>query len=387
MEEIHKPRYTVDEFKSLLLTGTKAPTETSALAHAELSRSFQLPVNSSSSADASSTSHRPIFEPLSGQQLDTARTSHVISGPDDRRLSPVDTSGSTNEVGRSATKYHHDNYVDASLPPLVPFEDHDHAWSARGAVTENSSTISLGILTDMNKPLPPPPASESFESHVDDSSMPYPSQPHRQEPSSPSRVRQPPPPPLSRRHSQARPKSLYNTRIKAIEGSEASPSDVCHPSPVPTSKSVYPLGPKVPPPPPPPRRPGPIRGLSESSSASALSMVATPTSSSFTDDSVSNVSKQRPPVPPTRNRSTSSAKKAVPVTSRSGTPNVPPTPPRRRGSSQSSLNPLRLTADDHQMEIERQSGSATSSFQGKDIIDDLSALQREVDALRGKFSD
>ena len=62
-------------------------------------------------------------------------------------------------------------------------------------------------------------------------------------------------------------------------------------------------------------------------------------------------------------------------------------PPRRRGSSQSSLNPLRLTPDDQQTEIERQGGSANSSLQSKDIIDDLSTLQREVDALRGKFRD
>ena len=270
---------------------------------------------------------------------------------------------------------------------MVPFEEPLRAWSAHGAVTENSAPLSPRTLTDLNKPLPRPPASESSDSHVDHSGMSFPGQPYRQERINPSGVRQPPPPPLSRRHSQARPKSLYSTPIKATEGSEASPSDVYHPSPVATSKSVYPLGPKPAPPPPPPRRPGPIRGLSESSSASALSMVATPTSSSFTDDSINNVSKQRPPVPPTRNRSTSSAKRAVPVTSRSGTPNVPPTPPRRRGSSQSSLNPLRLTPDDQELEIERQGGSATSSFHGKDIIEDLSTLQKEVDALRGKFRD
>ena len=376
----------MDEFKSLLLTGKKASIETSAPVHTKLSQSVQLPVSSSNSTNALSTSHQSIFEPPSGHQPDTPSTSYEIYGSDDGRLSPVDTPGSKNLGGRSATKYHNDNHVDANLPRMVPSEDPHHARSARGAVTGNSSPISPRILTDLNKPLPPPPASGSFESHVDHSSMSYSSPPPRQERSSPSRVRQPPSPPLSRRHSQARPKSLYNT-IKTTEGSEANSSDVCHPSPVPASKSVYPLGPKLPPPPPPPRRPGPIRGLSESSSASALSMVATPTSSSFTDDSVSNVSKQRPPVPPTRNRSTSSAKRAVPVTSRSGTPNVPPMPPRRRGSSQSSLNPLRLTPDDQQTEIERQGGSANSSLQSKDIIDDLSTLQREVDALRGKFRD
>ena len=242
--------------------------------------------------------------------------------------------------------------------------------------------------TDLNKPLPPPPTAGPIESHASNIGISSPSLQRNQEPSSPTRRREPPALPLSRRQSQRRPVSLLGSPGRAYGNSEASPVDACHPSPVLSNKAVIPFGPRQPPPPP-PRRPGPVRGLSESSSASAMSMIATPTSSSFTDDSVSNAQKQRPPVPPTRNRSTSSTKQSNRISSKSGSPSLPPTPPpRRRGSSQSSLGPFPFSADQQQAETRHhRSDSAASSIKSKDILADLSTLQKEVDALRGKFRD
>lgn len=78
-------------------------------------------------------------------------------------------------------------------------------------------------------------------------------------------------------------------------------------------------------------------------------------------------------------------------------PPPPPPPPRRRGSSQSSYTPSRLSG--HYSERLRSDSGASSishlamtplgssGAEKKDVMADLSALQRDVDELRGKLKD
>lgn len=381
----------MDEFKELLLTGKKAPLDLSLPTSHPLNHSSQIPGDSSSTTDASSISRQSIFEPLPGLQQDTPRSSHENSPSEveEEGLRSAQVASTSNErVKPSTPRSHHGKVMTENASQPIVLDDYPVRSMARGSVSGVSSPTLSRTPTDLNKPLPPPPTAEATKSHAPDKTIFPPNPEHDQEPSSPIRRRGPPAPPLSRRQSQHNPKSLLGSSSRAQESSESSPIDAYHPSTVLSNRVGTPLGPKQPPPPP-PRRPGPVRGLSESSSASAMSTVATPTSSSFTDESISNIPKQRPPVPPARNRSTSSAKRSNKISSQSGSPNLPPVPPpRRRGSSQSSLGPFPLSADQQKTETERQrSDSAASSVQNKDIIADLSTLQKEVDALRGKFRD
>ena len=294
----------------------------------------------------------------------------------------VNTSSSNDEKVKPLTpKSHHGRFTNEIAPQKVAFESPAVGPTALG------SASGLPSPTGLNKPLPLPPAGERLQTDPRERAVPSPNQGHIYEPSSPTRKREPPALPLSRRQSQRRPKSLLNNPDSSYRSSDFGPLDQNQRPSAPGNEAVVRSSLKQPPPPP-PRRPGPTRGLSESSSASAIS-TATPTSSSFTDDSLSNIPKQRPPVPPSRNRSTSSAKRSSRIVSQSGSPNLPPAPPpRRRGSSQSSSNSFPFNAGQQPSEIERQrSDSATSSIQSKDIMTDLSTLQKEVDALRGKFRD
>ena len=353
------------------------------------SHSSQAPGDSSSNIDASSISRQSIFEPLPGLQQDTPRSSHEISPAEDGRLRSAQSSSTTiAKMKPSTPTSHHGKVMRENAPQAIALPNSSIGSPTREFAPGMSSPSLSRTPTDLNKPLPPPPTAEPIEAHATIPTMSSPSPQCNREPSSPTRRRGPPALPLSRRQSHHRPESLLESPDRAYGSSEASPVGAYHPSPVLSNKAVIPFGPRQPPPPP-PRRPRPVRGLSESSSASAMSTIATPTSSSFTDDSMSNVQKQRPPVPPTRNRSTSSTKQSNRIASKSGSPNMPPTPPpRRRGSSQSSLGPFPFNADQQQVETRHhRSDSAASSIKSKDIMADLSTLQKEVDALRGKFRD
>ncbi|KAL8793619.1 MAG: hypothetical protein Q9195_003771 [Heterodermia aff. obscurata] len=385
----NKPHYSVDEFKDLLLTGRKAPVDVSFPPSHSISHGSHAHGDSSSNTDASSVSRQSIFEPLPGLQQDTPRSSHEISPAEDGRLRSTPISYSTTEKMKpSAPNSHHGKAMREDTQQAIA-SPNSLIGSPTHELTPGMPSPDLSRTpTDLNKPLPLPPTAEPVEAHATDSGMYSPRPQCNPEPGSPTRRREPPAPPLSRRQGHHRPKSLLESPGRAYGNSEASPVGTYQQSPVLSNKGEIPFGTKQPPPPP-PRRPGPVRGLSESSSASAMSTIATPTSSSFTDDSMNNAQKQRPPVPPTRNRSTSSTKQSNRIASKSGSPSTPPTPPpRRRGSSQSSLGPFSFSADQQQIETRRhRSDSAASSIKSKDIMADLSTLQKEVDALRGKFRD
>lgn len=143
-----------------------------------------------------------------------------------------------------------------------------------------------------------------------------------------------------------------------------------------------------PPPPPARRRTGSFR----QDSSSSIPTMASLTNSSGTPSSSS------PSMMP--------AKNAYAASSLSGSPSTAPPlpPPRRRGSSQSSYTPSRLSGDYRGMMSQRPRGDSGASSisqlqmppsdsvgvdsnnEKKDVLADLSALQREVDELRQKVS-
>ena len=387
-----RPQYSVDEFKNLLLTGNKSTSETTAPPIPPASiHALQASGDTSSNTDASSISRQSIFEPPPEVRQDTPRTSHELSSSDEERWQLVRSPQSAKESRKPATpQSHHGKPMVENISQKGLYKEPSSPIASSGA-----SDVSVGrslsgsprTPTNLNKPLPPPPTLEASDHNVPNQlqslAQPKPDPP----PVSPNRKREPPAPPSARRQGQARPKSLLGDTGRSIPMSEGKLPDPPQITSVFPTQQPFPSDSSAKPPPPPPRRPGPIRGLSTSSTTSGVSMVPTPSSSNFSDESSSNTPKSRPPVPPTRNRSSSSLKRQMTLPAQTGITGLPPAPPpRRRGSSQSSLSPTCLSGEYQPSFAERQrTDSGASSIQSKDVMADLSALQKEVDALRGKF--
>ena len=248
--------------------------------------------------------------------------------------------------------------------------------------TGTSSPGSPRTPTDLNKPLPLPPTVDAADHEVPNPLQSFALPKLDPQTDSPNRKKEPPLPPSARRQGQSRPKSFINKSgegMPMLEGksSELPQSDAIH--------RDHPSEASSKPPPPPPRRPGVVHGLSASSTASGVSMVPTPSSSTFSDDSLTT--KTKPPIPPTRNRSSSLIKRQMTLPTQISSTGMPPAPPpRRRGSSQSSFSPIRLSEEYQPSFTGRQrTDSGASSIHNKNVMADLSALQKDVDALRGKF--
>ena len=391
MEPKSKQQYNVDEFTKLLLTGQKPTSDNMPpVPPSASSQTTQAAAcDTSSNTDASSISRQSIFELPPDARQDTPRTSRELSSSDEERQqlrrSPLSARGREKPV---TPQSHHGKPV---VPNTTEMEAHKETASpiASSRINEPSfGTLRLGsprTPTDLNKPLPPPPTSQAsgllLSNTLEFSTQPKPSQ----QPASPSRKKEPPAPPSARRQGPLGPKQSLGDPGRFMGQTESDTPRPPQPYPVSPEQSMLMSDSTVKPPPPPPRRPGPIRGLSTSSTTSGMSMVPTPSSSNFSDDS--NLPKSRPPVPPTRDRSSSATKRQMAPPAQGGSTGLPPIPPpRRRGSSQSSFSPARLSGEYQSSLTGRQrNDSAASSVQSKDVMADLSALQREVDALRGKF--
>ena len=372
-----KPHYSVDEFTNLLMTGKRQISAATAATIPPVS-SLTSPIlgDSSSNTDSSSISRQSMFEPSSDPRQETPRTSHELSLSDEERqklVQALPTKGSKPATSRS----HHGKLVSGTASHAGFPREPSSPLARTGSNSTGARPLSPSpprTPTDLNKPLPPPPSRETLEN------VPLASKTSQDTDISFATLnqkREPPMPPSARRQGQPRPKSLVGKADRSILVPKVLSS-------APSSLSSTPseLEAKAPPRPP-PRRPGPIRGLSTSSSTSAVSMIPTPSSSTFSDEINPNVSKNKPPVPPARNRAGSSAKRQSALAAQTGLPGMPPAPPpRRRGSSQSSFSPSRLSAEYQPSITERQrADSGASSVQSKDVMADLSALQREVDEL------
>lgn len=386
-----RPRYDVDDFKRLLLTGDKSVSGANAAVPPPAS--FQSPAHigdSSSNTDASSTSRQSIFEPISGPLQESPRSSHESLPSDNERQRLVGSISNASEgIKPSTPRHRHGKLVKPNAPQTVSFEDPTLSLlnSAMGtmAPVDGSIPVSSG---DVHKPLPPPPNSqparqnpiESTNNDVRDSYLEFEDSPSVKS----ARKRSPPPPPLSRRHSQLRAKPFTSSTERSMPITEEAPMEstlLSRSSPTASSKA---------PPPPPPRRAGLVRGNSSSSMSTGASSTQMSDQSNATDVSAP-FANPRPP-------SVSLVQRPDQTQSIPGSPSMAPPPPsRRRGSSQSSYTPSRLSGN-HAERLRSDSGASSishiamtsigpSGSENKDVMADLSALQREVDELRGKFKE
>lgn len=394
-----RPHYDVEDFKKLLLTGERSGSEVNAAVPPAVS--FQSATyDSSSNTDASSISRHSIFEPVSGPVHESPRTSHESVLSDDERQRLVGDISIASEKNKPLTPRHrHGKLVKTNAPQTVSFEDptisfSESAMTSMAPVGESMPEIS----SKGDKPLPPLPSLLKTQSSPQDRikstdneirGLYLASEESRS--SDTAQKRSPPPPPLSRRHSQLRERYLASNleRSTPITEEVAAESASSQTPPIVDSKA---------PPPPPPRRAGLVRG--QSSTLVSTGASSTPISDQSSTHEVSTRSaKPRPPVPVNRSPTVLSVQRpdqteSIPVSSPIA---PPPPPPRRRGSSQSSYTPSQLSG--HYTERIRSDSGASSishlamtpvspSGDGKkDVMADLSALQREVDELRGKFKD
>lgn len=400
-----KPHYDVDDFKRLLLTGEKNASHASVI-------NTSLVHDSSSNTDTSSISRYSIFEPLPENNQDTPRTSHEVTASEDEQQELRHSlSNGVDQLVPSIPRLNHEKPVTQNFPRAVLFED--ITFRGPGVSSDNSEIpdsqspkpTSPQGSTDLDKPLPPPPTSEPvdtpslvFEQLAPDAHLGNTlSDVFQSNISSNVSIRSPPALPIARRRSQLRPKSLVANPERIISTTTDEPS-----APEPHYASLHSLSPKLPPPPP-PRRNNRARGLSTSSTSSAISASSTPFTPSPNDHSNLKTSISKPPLPPARAPSISSIKGPSRLTTNPGSPSMPPPPappPRGSGSSKSSLTllqpsrePHMLNEDHHEKDfgasltVSTLAPTSEEGFMKKDVLADLSALQKEVDELRGKFND
>lgn len=393
-----KPLYDVNDFKRLLLTGEKNISHNGAalalVAH-----------DSSSNTDTSSISRQSIFEPLPENHQDTPRTSHEITQSEDERQGSVNEfHGGEARIRPPVPASHHGKPVRGNELQIKFLQD--SATYGQRSIT--GSTVSdlhsksspSQSPTDLNKPLPLPPTSAFSERPLTEPDSQILS-PHDEKLSrnvSQTQVidhspkKSPPAPPLARRHSQMRQKPAVAKFERPVSSIEDKPKEQeSYLMALAASSSKLP-------PPPPPRRHGRVRGLSTSSTGSAISATLATHLSSSADDPSLKSPKIPPPLPPAR---TPSIKKPPRSVTNSNSPSMapPPTPPRGRGSSQGSLTSLQTGGEYPVANANRQRNDSEASWTlpaaasapetefGKfDVLADLSTLQREVDELRGKFN-
>ena len=399
-----RPHYDVDDFKKLLLTGEKSVSTTGAAVPPPVNYQISAHVgDSSSNTDASSISRGSIFEPLSAPLQESPRTSHESVLSDDERQRLVGSIPMASEKFKPSTPRHrHGKLVKPNAPQTVSFEDPTLSFSnsAMSAIAPVDPSISPvpGNVDKPLPPLPPPPSIQSStqnptESMNDDMQGSY-LESEGPMPGNTVQKRSPPPPPLSRRNSQLRATKFASGAERSTRITEGMPE----PEPNPVLSQSGPITSSKGPPPPPPRRAGLVR---ENSSSSSLSMGPSfiPLSNQSNAADVSTRStKPGPAVLPNRSPPVSSVKRPNLIQPSSVSPSMAPLPPpRRRGSSQSSHTPSGLSG--HYAErLRSDSGASSTSHlamtaegpsgaETKDVMADLSALQQEVDALRGKFTD
>lgn len=394
----NRPHYDVDDFKRLLLTGEKVRTDkntsTATVPPAPM-QGLQLG-DSNSNTDASSVSRQSIFEPHPDLNPESPSTSMDVPLSDDERHGLVQSSPNVGRSRPSVPPSRHGKLVKQTVPQTVAFENLSSSPPGPSlppiSFMESSPLATLDTSRDIDKPLPLPPQTESPKSM--ESRSGYTSSaaeaPHRFSTTEnhTDRVatkRSAPPLPAARRHGQARSRSSTNDSSRSTSITEEM-SQHTLPSPTNSSSTT-----SLKPPLPPPRRTGTNPGQENTNPATAVATVNDPVELP--------ASKARPPAPPSRTPSTTSIKRMSRAPTNPGSPApAPPPPPRRRGSSQSqsSFIPSRLSGEYRISSSERaRSGSGASSTQQpslpeapteeKDIMADLTALQREVDELRGKF--
>jgi hypothetical protein len=377
----------VDAFKRLLMTGnaglglsTTSPPTQAQVAHHALG-------DGGSSTDASSISRQSIFEAIQEAHSESPRTSHEISEPDDDRrgLTGDFQSSISGRKKPPPPSSRHGKLIKVELrdePPTNTVQ----SPSTPGSITSQNYFSSSPVhsnrsLTDLNKPLPPAPNRASHDSDRE-SIFDKESAGKTPEPPSPSssiRRKTPPAPPLARRHSQL----VSDSKLTRSNSGRLSPKVEEENVSIAAMESGRPRSDSGrAPPPPPSRRPASMRHP-PLSSPSTVSLPAPPP----TRGSSRHSSSGRPPSVISLDLSTSNSKRASVV--------PPPPPPHRHGQQAQSPGTSRRVSGEQRRSIDNaRRGSESSSVSqveridsnpgGHDILADLSALQREIDALRNQ---
>ena len=377
----------VEAFKRLLMTGNAGLGIITASSAAQAQVAHHGPGDGGSSTDASSLSRQSIFEAIQEPHVESPRTSHEISEPEDgRRVVTAEFPSSTagrkkppppsSKHGKLIRVELKDEYVPHGLQsPPTP-----------GSITSKQFfSSSPRSQTDLNKPLPPAP---SRASHDSDRESVFDKEaagktPEPPSPSSSLRRKTPPAPPLARRHSQL----VSDSKLTRRNTGRLSPKTEEDSISIGGKENTRPRSDSAKAPPPPPtRRPASIRGSSHHLPLTSPSSISLP------------------PVPPARGSSRSVSGRPPSVISmdmslnnRRASVAPPPPPPHRHGrSSMEAQSPgasRRPSGEQSRrsMESARRGSEASSILEeerveskagGHDILADLSALQRDIDALR-----
>ncbi|GAM89322.1 hypothetical protein ANO11243_073590 [Dothideomycetidae sp. 11243] len=395
----------VEAFKRLLLTGksdTSQASEPSSLR--ENGNSTDSSFTSKRSLSDSGRDTRPESPDSSASSLEDASSEEASTEEEDQEDQKIAESrprAAVSELGSLP--------LDKNVPQIVSFDDFDEA-SLQPSVEEKAPSIetmqpalsSSDFKSEGSRQAPLPP-SPMFTIHPE---------------SQTKRGNIPPPRPNSRRQGQS------NQGLRSRNGSNVDSTANAHSTAVVSTDASQPN--TAPKPPPPPRAPAP-RPI-EQESARTLSVTESIDSSPSDDSATNTVSdkleissnpKIRPPPPPTRHSSKPSnppigrtpSSSSISVARRLSPAMAgaapPPPPPRRGDSKRTSYDGSKLTGDNsrrssgHSFGTERRDSvsslrraaeeQATSmnktevdSGANADMLADLDAFQREVDALRAR---
>jgi hypothetical protein len=385
----------VDAFKRLLMTGNAGLETPISPPPIPAHVAYHAIGDGASSTDTSSISRQSIFEVPQETHLESPRTSHEISDREDESrvfVSDSHFSRSNSRKKPPPPSSKHGRLIRVELrddPPsvtnsmTVPYQ--------MGSIlhrTGSSPVPSIPSQTDLNKPLPLAPIRLSHDSEREsvfdkESAGKVPEPPSPFEPSRKEKAR--PPPPVTRRHSQLVADSKLGRSNSGrlspnVEEDDRSRFETTEPG---RSRSDSDRAP----PPPPSRRPASIHRssshLTPSPSASTTYLPAPPParrvsrkSSTGRPASISSLetaanSKRLsviPPPPPPRARNSLDAQLPENTQRHSGEhPRKSYEASFRRDSRASSLSTVNIVEDEPA---------------SHDILADLSALQREIDALR-----
>ncbi|KAK0997380.1 hypothetical protein LTR54_009840 [Friedmanniomyces endolithicus] len=429
-----RPAMDVDAFKNILMTGGATPSPPTGAASTSLQRP---PHDSSSSTDTSSLSRNSIFDALPDAHPESPRTSFDDHADDDFErdgddehsslMGPV--AGRPVEEGPPAPpKQKHGR----GFPQTVSFADFDE--SIRSASTQPLSLQIPPVLasmmrpptprspSDLNKPLPRPPAERLGGGNAVGSELPQTLAPASYQPSIPVQVdgqnlgkkTAPPPPPVARRRGQ----------VEAGQGRARSESTLSQSSTQPTefgAASAFDQPQAKPAPAPPPSR-----RTQANAPDSPSPTVEKPPSPTFPQNNTSAIAGDTDrvvPLPPprrqpsmygtSRTRTPSNASRASLPRSESFTGGVvvpPPAPPPRRGAKRNSVVEHRRTSGQSfgsvgvsersmdmrngMLEVTEPDGVeeetqnvfpapvAQTERSTPDVLADLDAFQAEIEALR-----
>lgn len=298
-------------------------------------------------------------------------------------------------------------------PPPPPSSR--HGKSLRTDETTDNTLSNTSSSSDINKPLPLAPVRNSIDDDADSpfdreaaGKVPEPDAAAISQVAPPISAKKPvPAPPPRRGHARTESKHPASAQTHDDEGSFQSSQE---PSTLSRSESVRQA--TQAPAPPPPRRPHAGAWPVPSPTGASFNMTSSPAPSVHHPDTeqppvsdhplrdAQSVKMSAPPPPPARNASIRRPASVISVEApsrrisseakpREGIAPPPPPPPRQRGSSRSSVEgPPRRTSVDSMGKLRPVPGDGAADEVGSsaDILADLTALQREVDALRGKIN-